>query len=245
MERTMAQPPSPAAFPADLTRLLVVLDYDGTVTDREYNVLALQKLTSDDAWRRLDEAVVRGEMSPTECFARQVGLVDASHDELIGASLDGARSAPGFAGFLETLTSRGARIAVVSAGYREAIEELWRREGLPPVELAASEIVPRDGRGGPPWTLRYDARFGDCPSCGPGGCKAGALRTLRQVGDAVAVFGDGVSDLCLAREADIVFARGILPELCEREAIAYHRLSDYRLALAQLTKWMTPPGAMP
>jgi len=36
------------------------------------------------------------------------------------------------------------------------------------------------------------------------------LRALREVGDAVAVFGDGVSDLCLAREADIVFARGVL-----------------------------------
>ncbi len=83
------------------------------------------------------------------------------------------------------------------------------------------------------------------PPGSPGGCKAGALRTLRRVGDAVAVFGDGVSDLCLAREADIVFARGRLCELCEREAIAYHRLSDYRLALAQLTEWMTPPGAMP
>jgi 2-hydroxy-3-keto-5-methylthiopentenyl-1-phosphate phosphatase len=244
MERTMAQPPSPTAFPADLSSLLVVLDYDGTVTDREYNVLALQRLTGD-AWRLLDEAVVRGELSHAECFTRQVGLIDASRDEIVAASLDGARSAPGFAEFLETLVGRGARVAVVSAGYREAIEELWRREGLPPVELAATTIVPRDGPDGPPWTLRFDPRFGDCPTCGPGGCKAGALRRLRRAGDAVAVFGDGVSDLCLAREADIVFARGILCELCDREAIAYHRLSDYRLALAQLTEWTTPPGATP
>ena len=241
----MVQPPFPSPSRADLTRLLVVLDYDGTVTDREYNVLALQKLTGDDAWRRLDEAVVRGEMTPADCFQRQIALVTVSKDELLAATCDEARSAPGFVEFLETLAAGGARVAVVSNGYREAIEELWRREGLPPVELVASEIVPADGRRGPPWKLRYDARLGDCPACGPGGCKGGALHGLRKVGDAVAVFGDGVSDLCLAREADIVFARGILCELCDREAIAYHRLSDYRRALAQLIEWMTPRRAMP
>ena len=240
----MVQPPPPAAAPADLSRLFVVLDYDGTVTDREYNVLALQKLTGD-AWRRLDEAVVRGEMTPADCFRRQIALVSASKDELLAATCDEARPAPGFAHFLESLVAGGARVAVVSNGYREAVEALWRRESLPPVELVASEIVSADGRAGPPWTLRYDARLGDCPACGPGGCKGGALRALARVADAVAVFGDGVADLCLAREADIVFARGILCELCDREGIAYHHLSGYRRALAQLIEWTTPPRAMP
>ncbi len=223
----------------DLAHLLVALDYDGTVTDREYNVLALQRLTGDDAWRKLDDAVLRGELSPAECFRRQIALITTSKEALLAVTGDDARSAPGFAEFLATLTMRGARVAVISNGYREAIEALWRREGLPPVELVASEIVPRDGDHGPPWTLRFDPRLSDCPSCGAGDCKAGALRALRRPGDAVAVFGDGVSDLCLARAADLVFARGVLTELCEREGIAYHRLRDYRTALAQLILWTT------
>lgn len=236
----MATSPPPAGTQPDLSRLLVALDYDGTVTDREYNVLAFQRLTGD-AWRVFEDAVERGEMSHAECLDRQVGLVTASKRELLAANTDEARLAPGFAEFLRTIIAAGARVAVVSAGYREAIEQLWRREGLPPVELFASEIAPRDGGEGPPWTVTLDPRLGDCPTCGPGACKSGVLRRLRRVGDAVAVFGDGVSDLCLAREADIVFARGMLAELCAREGIAYHRLSDYRLALAQLTEWMTPP----
>ena len=89
--------------------------------------------------------------------------------------------------------------------------------------------MPRDGVAGPPWTVSFDPRLGDCPTCGPRACKGGVLRRLRRPGDTVAVFGDGISDLCLAREADVVFARGRLAELCEREGIAYHRLSDYRL----------------
>jgi HAD superfamily phosphoserine phosphatase-like hydrolase len=234
----MAPLTPPAGNRPVLSRLLVALDYDGTVTDREYNVLAFQRLTGD-AWRVFEDAAERGEMSHADCLARQVELVTVSKRELLAANTDEVGLAPGFARFLKALLAGGARVAVVSAGYREAIEQLWRREHLPPVELFASEIVPLDGGEGPPWTVRLDPRLGDCPTCGPGACKAGVLRRLRRVGDAVAVFGDGVSDLCLAREADIVFAHGMLAELCEREGIAYHRLSDYRLALAQLTEWMT------
>ncbi len=239
MGRTMASSPPRRAGRRDLSRLLVALDYDGTVTDREYNVLALQRLTGDHAWRELDDAVLAGELTPAECLRRQVALIDAPRETLLAVTSDEARSAPGCAEFLTTLTARGARVAVISNGYREAIEALWRRESLPPVELVASELVPADGDHGPPWTLRFDARLSDCPACGPGGCKAGALRALRRPGDAVAVFGDGVSDLCLAREADLVFARGVLTALCEREGIAYHRLRDYRTALARLISWTT------
>ena len=231
-------------IPTDLSHLLVVLDYDGTITDREYNVLAFQKLTGD-AWRVFEGAARRGEISHAECIDREVGLITTSKQELIAANAHDARLADGFPQFLEALLAGGARVAVVSAGFREAIQQLWRREKLPAVELFASEIVPRNGVAGPPWTVVFDRRLGDCPTCGPGACKTGVLRRLRRTGDMVAVFGDGVADRCLAREADIVFACGVLIELCEREGIAYHRLSDYRRALAQLTDRMTSQTATP
>jgi 2-hydroxy-3-keto-5-methylthiopentenyl-1-phosphate phosphatase len=239
MDDTMAVPTPPAAPQPDLARLLVLLDYDGTVTDREYAVLALQKLTGD-AWRAADQAAARGEIGHAECLRRQVELVTTSKEELIDTCSRDARLAPGFAGFLAALVAGGARVAVVSAGYREAIEAVWRREALPPVEIFASAVVPLDGSAGPPWTVSFDPHLGDCPTCGPRSCKGGVARLLRRPGDTVAVFGDGISDLCLARDADVVFARGVLAKLCEREGIAYHRLSDYRPALLRLTRLMTP-----
>jgi len=235
----MVSRPLSAGPVADLSHLLVLLDYDGTVTDHEYNERALQLLTGD-AWRPFEEAARRGEIGHAECLDSQVGLVTASKDELVAANSDPAELSPGFEPFLHELLARGARVNVVSAGFREGIERLWRREGLPPVPVYASDIVPRSGDAGPPWAVSFNPLLSDCERCGPASCKAGILHDLRRVGDAVAVFGDGVSDLCLAREADIVFARGMLAVLCEREGIAYHPLSDYRLALAHLTEWMTP-----
>ena len=239
----MAVPPPPATAQSAFSHLLVLLDYDGTVTDREYGVAALQQLTGD-AWRAFDEAAARGEISPAECLRRQIELVTTTKEELIDTSARDARLAAGFGPFLNALATGGARVAVVSVGFAAVIETVWRREQLPAVGLFASAIVPRDGAAGPPWTVRFDPRLGDCPACGPGRCKGGVVRLLRRPGDTVAVFGDGVSDLCLAREADAVFARGRLIELCEREGIAYHRLSDYRPALLRLTELMTPRAAL-
>ncbi|HMK92101.1 MAG TPA: HAD-IB family phosphatase [Thermoleophilia bacterium] len=229
---TDSSPPVP-----DLSRLLVLLDYDGTVTDHEYNERALQLLTGD-AWRPFEEASSRGEIGHAECLERQVGLVTADKEELIAANADPAQLTPGFDRFLGWLLAGGARVNVVSAGFREGIERFWRRYDLPPVPIYASEIVSRDGGGGPPWGVEFNPLLSDCERCGPASCKAGILRTLKRDGDLVAVFGDGVSDLCLARLADIVFARPRLADFCAREGIACELLGDYDEARARLAAWL-------
>jgi len=91
--------------------------------------------------------------------------------------------------------------------------------------------------GGPPYRVVYSPRLGDCPRCGPGACKAAVLRELRRPGDTVWVFGDGASDLCPAREADLVFARGHLADACAAEGLPWRPL-DFgaaREALAEVT----------
>ena len=218
-----------------LEQLLLVLDYDGTVTVDECNEIILQRFTGD-AWRLLEAKALDGSLSHAECFKQQFGLVRAPRDELFAAMADLAEPAPGLAGFLDWALAGGARVAVVSVGFREVDRaRLAARTVCRAVELYASELeaLPEGG-----YTVVLDDLFGDCPSCGPGGCKGAAVRALRRVGDAVAVFGDGVADLCLAREADVVFARGVLGRLCAAEGIAYHPLTDFESARTLLERWV-------
>ena len=218
-----------------LARLLVLLDYDGTVTAHECNDLVLQNLTGD-AWRELEAALHAGLIGHAECFSRQVALVIVPREQYIAQTVSAAELAPGFSDFLRALCTAGARTAIVSAGFREAIEAVWRRNDLPPVQVFASML---EGER-PPYRLVLDPALGDCPICGPGACKGALARSLRRPGDVLAVFGDARSDLCMAREADQVFARGKLVALCEREGLPYHALSDYRDALTELRSELTP-----
>ena len=228
-------PAPPAAGP--LRRLLAFLDYDGTATTRECNEVVLQALVGD-AWRPFEDEVRAGRLSHAECFSRQIGLVEAPRAQLLGDMVDAAEPAPGLAEFLAALRAGGARAVLVSAGFREVIEAVWRRHALPAVELAASELdgSGQDGtgpRGGPPYQVVYSPRLGDCPRCGPASCKAAVLRELRHPGDVVWVFGDGASDLCPAREADLIFARGHLAELCATEGLPWRPL-DFAAARTAL-----------
>jgi 2-hydroxy-3-keto-5-methylthiopentenyl-1-phosphate phosphatase len=223
--------PAPAG---PLRRFLAFLDYDGTATTRECNEVVLQSLVGD-AWRPFEDEVRAGRMSHAVCFDRQIGLVRAPRAELLGAMGAAAEPAPGLADFLAAVQDGGGRAAVVSAGFAEVVATFWRRHELPPVDLAASGLAGDGPGGGPPYRVLYSPRLGDCPRCGPGACKAAVLRELRRPGDRVWVFGDGASDLCPAREADLVFARGHLAERCAAEGLPWRPL-DFAAAQAALPR---------
>jgi 2-hydroxy-3-keto-5-methylthiopentenyl-1-phosphate phosphatase len=218
-------------------RLLALLDYDGTMTTHECNEVALQPFVGDEWWE-LEEESYNDRMSHAECFDRQIALIRAPRAELIRRLLEVAEPMPGLRDFFTGLLARGGEAAIVSAGIREAIQAFWSRLALPPVELFASELVGEGPDGGPPYHLEFSESLGDCPRCGPQSCKAGILRRLRRPGDVVLVFGDGPSDLCPAREADLVFARSHLAERCEQEGLEWRPLTDFATVLGEVDAWL-------
>lgn len=218
-------------------RLLALLDYDGTMTTQECNEVALQPFVGDPWWE-LEEEAYHDRMSHAEVFDRQIGLIMAPRPQIVRSLLEVAEPLPGLHDFIVRLLSRGGEAAIVSAGVREAIEAFWARLDLPPVELFASELVGTGPDGGPPYHLEFSDALGDCPRCGPNSCKAAILRRLRRPGDVVLVFGDGPSDLCPAREADLVFARGHLAERCEKEGLDWRPLTDFGLVLVEVDAWL-------
>lgn len=221
--------------------LLLLLDYDGTVTSDEANEVVLQRHVGD-AWRPLEDEVRAGRMGHAECFARQVALLDVPRDELLATMLAAARPAPGLAAFLAALVARGARAAVVSVGLRPVIEAFWRREGLPPLPIYASELEDGGAGGGPPYRVRFNPLLGDCPRCGPAACKGAIARRLRRPGEVVVAFGDGEGDLCLAGAADLTFARGRLAELCAAGGLPWRPLDGFDHVWAEIDRWLAARG---
>jgi 2-hydroxy-3-keto-5-methylthiopentenyl-1-phosphate phosphatase len=208
--------------PAGLRRVLAVIDFDGTVTAGDCMETLLRRHVAD--WPRLTEATRGGRLSPAAALEEGVGRLRIPREQILREFAEAAVLRPGFGEFLDWLLGAGGRAAIVSVGFREGIEAVWRRERLAAIPLFAAELR---GDGGTGFGLQLHDSYGDCPICGTGRCKAAVVRELRRDGDLVVAFGDGARDLCLAREADIVFARARLTDLCDREGLAWRPLDDF------------------
>ena len=189
----------------------VVVDFDGTVTERDLLDEVASRFGDPAVYRAVEESLDAGTMSLREVITREFAPVRRPLEEVVRWTLEHARVRAGFRELVELARERGWRMAVVSSGFHELIEPVLEREGVA-VELHANRVDARpDG-----WRVRW--RYGDdCGSCGES-CKRAVAAALADGSELVYV-GDGYSDRCAAELADLVFARrGLAAFLRERGA---------------------------
>ena len=197
----------------------LVLDWDGTVTERDTLDLVLQEFGDVEIYERVEGELERGTMTLNEVIAAEFATVTAPLGDVVPYVLEHARVRPGFAEL-----ARARRPLVVSSGFHELIEPLLEREGvLGAVELRANRVEARpDG-----W--RVDFRVSEtCEVCGEP-CKRGDLPEGE-----VVYAGDGHSDYCVSLAASRVFATGSLARWLQRRGIAFTPLTDFRRLALEL-----------
>ena len=196
----------------------IVLDWDGTVTERDTLDLVLEEFGDPEIYARV-EAELGRTFTLDEVIAREFATVTAPLGEVAAWLLERARIRPGFAEL-----ARRHRPLVVSSGFHELIEPVLEREGLrAEVELRANRVDPRpDG-----WRVRF--RVTDpCPACGEP-CKRADLPE-----GPVVYAGDGYSDRCAALAADRVYATGSLARWLAERGAPFRTLTTFIDVAAEL-----------
>ncbi len=191
----------------------LVLDFDGTVTERDTLHLVLSEFGDTEVYARAEAELDAGRMTLNDVISAEFATVTAPLDEVVAHVVEHARVRPGFAAL-----ARARHPLVVSSGFHELIEPVLEREGvLGAVELRANRVDARpDG-----WQVQY--RVAEvCEVCGEP-CKRGDL----PAGE-VAYAGDGHSDYCAALAADRVYATGSLAGFLDRRGVPYEPLTDFR-----------------
>jgi 2-hydroxy-3-keto-5-methylthiopentenyl-1-phosphate phosphatase len=191
----------------------LVLDFDGTVTERDTLDLVLSEFGDAEVYERAEAELDAGRMTLNDVISTEFATVKAPLDKVVAYVVEHARVRPGFAEL-----ARARHPLVVSSGFHELIEPVLEREGvLGAVELRANRVDARpDG-----WRVHF--RVGEsCEVCGEP-CKRGDL----PAGE-VAYAGDGHSDYCAALAADRVYATGSLARFLDRRGVPYEPLTDFR-----------------
>ena len=194
----------------------LVLDWDGTVTERDTIELVIERFGDIATYRRTGALMGRS-LTHDEALARSFATVRAPLGEVVGWLLATVRVRPG----LRELVERGCPL-VVSSGFHELIDPILLRERIDVDVLANRVEARRDG-----WRIRFRERA-RCSACGEP-CKRATLPP----GEVVYV-GDGYSDRCAALAAARVFATGALARYLEERGIPYQPFGDLHDVVAAL-----------
>ncbi len=199
----------------------VVLDWDGTCTERDTLLLTLERFLPPEVFgpleAEMDAGLAAGTMTHREVMDREFAALAAPLDEVVAYLLEHARVRPGFAEFVHRFDP-----LILSASFHETIEPILAREGVT-ARLHANRVHP--GPGG--WRIEW-LSDSDCATCGEH-CKRGSLPP-----GPVAYVGDGYSDRCAALGADRVFARDGLARYLGANQVPYEPFTDFEALAAAL-----------
>jgi 2-hydroxy-3-keto-5-methylthiopentenyl-1-phosphate phosphatase len=197
----------------------VFIDFDNTITIGDVLDGVIEQFSADERWHQLEAEWEAGRIGARECLDGQLRGLRATWPEferhLAGVTLDA-----GFAALLELVRREGGELTIVSDNFDLFVGDILRKRGLSAVkvyanhlELAGDRVVPSFPFGNP-----------DCPGCAH--CKKTHFIPRNEDRRRVIYIGDGRSDLCPARHADVVFAKSSLLAQLREENIACIAFGD-------------------
>lgn len=190
-------------------------DFDGTVACADVGNGFFTRFVADQGAQRalltrwFDETLGGRGILAAECALAEVSETEALEFADRHAAID-----PTFEPFVRAARGAGGEVAIASDGLLLYVRRILDLNGLADVAASANGLL-FDGR-------RITPVFGspEGEGCGQCGSCKGAVLAQRAQGFARTVFiGDGLSDRCGARAADVVYAKGDLAPWCERAGI--------------------------
>ena len=192
--------------------LFILVDFDGTVAMVDIGNAILERF-ADPAWRVSEDQWVAGAITTRENLERQWSLVQGGRGEIEDfARSIGMRS--GFRAFLAKARERGSEVVIASDGIGFYIEAFMSTHGITGVKVYSNRM-----RWGDPVEFAFPCGSAACDRHGT--CKREIVEEARRRGLETVLVGDGYSDVCAARRADRVFARGFLADRCGEEGVPF------------------------
>ena len=219
--------------------LELFFDFDNTITQGDVLDRVIERYSPGDSWREVEAEWQAGRMGSVECLSRQVDGLRASMEEL-ERFVSGMPIDPDFARIHDWASRRGVGLSILSDNFVPLIHAMLRREGLGSIPVFANDLRFENGSFQPgfPWRDPSCAR---CAHCKGVRVRASARRPRLFVGD-------GLSDVCGALAADVVFAKDSLAAELDRRRVAFNRYASLAEVLAYLQaherQWVTHPASV-
>ena len=215
----------------------ILIDFDGTVTRKDTTDLLLEHFALPE-WRDIEADWVAGKIGSAECMRRQVDLLRVTPAEL-NAFIETIEPDWNFKSFIRMCQRLNLPVKIVSDGLDWTVRAVLRRIGLDGLTIAANHL---EHAGGDRWVLTSPHAKPECRAAA-GTCKCAVA--AQRVAQMTVLIGAGKSDMCLAEEADLVFAKAGLLQFCRENALphqAFETFADVSDMLARFVETGKTPA---
>jgi 2-hydroxy-3-keto-5-methylthiopentenyl-1-phosphate phosphatase len=199
---------------------VLFFDFDKTITQEDVLDRIIERFSISDDWQYWENAWVRGEISTLECLDRQIAGIRASEAELIDF-VGSFQIDPHFAAIVQWAASEHVDLFVVSDNFSCFVHEILSHHGLSGLSVMANELTFFGDRPKAYFPFRSTA----CERCAH--CKAVHFKRFR--GRHKIYVGDGLSDVCPALAADVVFAKDSLAAYLTSRGIPFNEFASLEI----------------
>lgn len=207
----------------------MLTDFDGTVTRTDVAEDLLDEFAPAEWWD-IEELHRARKIGTREAMVRQFALVRAKEADMLRFVDEHVELDETFPAFIAYCQEQAIPLEIVSEGLDFYLSYLLAKWNVR-VPVRTNRTAFDGGR----VTITYPYADPTCNLCGT--CKLRRLFELRMQGYRVAYIGDGHSDLCPAIEADRVFAKKELADLCREEAVDFIPFDTFADVRREMERW--------
>jgi 2,3-diketo-5-methylthio-1-phosphopentane phosphatase len=189
--------------------LVLVLDFDGTVTDKDIGDEVCDRF-APPAWKEIDAAWVRNEMSLPDAQRKMWAMCRAERAEAVAYAREIGKRRPGLHELLDEVHRLGGESWLASGGFDFYVEGILDVEAARFARRYYNATKFEQGR----IEVSFPHEAMACGKCGV--CKGLVCDAARAIAERVVFVGDGSSDRCAVGRCDQMFAvrGGILDRHC-------------------------------
>lgn len=201
---------------------IIFTDFDGTIS-LEDSLVHILDLYADPNWRDIELRVKRGEIGSRVSLVEEFNTFRGTWDMVRKTLCDDIQIDPHFSDFTSLCSSADIPVVILSGGFVSFIDLLLSHHGISGIPYYANIIEFADNRA----TITFPHANDTCGLCGH--CKTQHLQRARAAGhDYVVYIGDGTTDRCPIKVADLVFAKDSLARYCTRHNIPFVEWESFK-----------------
>lgn len=202
-------------------KALVLCDFDGTTCVHDVGSALLNHYAAD-GWKEIDREYLQGKTGSRSAYSRIAPFLYGDMESIQSFAISRSRIARGFRRFYRLCRLRDIDVKILSDGFDVYIGAILKHRRLADIDFYANALaVDADGK----MTISFPGENLLCGRCG--NCKSHILNAYRLRYERIIYVGDGQSDVCPSRQADVIFARDALLKTCLEEGRPCFPFEDF------------------